>query len=144
MVKNTTVRSAPMQIGGKRMRRIGGGLPTAIAVQKTAAHTAFFTYCGPCFAMLPHCTRCGVTGRDHLSPHYGEPSHWERKLSQSLWRCGFDGCTHLLCSQCGSSHDGCQIHERFHVGSSKSTFAVLQRPTIECPVDGSWRVLFSC
>ena len=28
------------------------------------------------------------------------------------------------------------------VRSPKSTFAVLQRPTIERPVDGSWRVLF--
>ena len=30
------------------------------------------------------------------------------------------------------------------VRSPKSTFAMLQRPTIERPVDGSWRVLFRC
>ena len=33
---------------------------------------------------------------------------------------------------------------KFGVRSPKSTFAVLQRPTIERPVDGSWRVLFRC
>ena len=34
--------------------------------------------------------------------------------------------------------------EKFGVRSPKSTFAVLQRPTIERPVGGSWRVLFRC
>ena len=33
---------------------------------------------------------------------------------------------------------------KFGVRSPKSTFAVLQRPTIERPVDRSWRVLFRC
>ena len=33
---------------------------------------------------------------------------------------------------------------KFGVRSPKSNFAVLQRPTIERPVDGSWRVLFRC
>ena len=32
----------------------------------------------------------------------------------------------------------------FRVRSLKSSFAVLQRPTIERSVDGSWRVLFRC
>ena len=33
---------------------------------------------------------------------------------------------------------------KFGVRSPKSTFAVLQQPTTERPVDGSWRVLFRC
>ena len=33
---------------------------------------------------------------------------------------------------------------KFGLRSPNSTFAVLQRPTIERPVDGSWRVLFRC
>ena len=38
------------------------------------------------------------------------------------------------------------VHEQREIWGSKpkTTFAVLQRPTIERPVDGSWRVLIRC
>ena len=45
---------------------------------------------------------------------FGEPLSWEKKTKQNLWICGVEGCTHLLCTSCGSNFDGCQIHSRYH------------------------------
>ena len=60
----------------------------------------------------------------------GRVSHYQRRLevpsAQSSRRCSF----------MNKGNSGLR--------SPKSTFAVLQRPTIERPVDGSWRVLFRC
>ena len=78
------------------------------------AKTSFFGYCPPCYKERTRCTWCGCLGRDDLSVGFGEPAHWGKKTAQSLWVCGREGCTHLLCMHCGSSHDGCQIHARFH------------------------------
>ena len=61
-----------------------------------------------------HCTMCGDVGRDGLSLQFGEPMRWGKNTRQNLWPCSIGGCTHLLCSACGTNFDSCQEHARYY------------------------------
>ena len=64
--------------------------------QGPTTHSAslWYTFCSECYQRRPHCTSCGVLGRDHLSWHYGEPAA-KAPRGQPLWPCWpAGGCEH--------------------------------------------------
>ena len=69
--------------------------------------------CGKCIQATARCTVCGMNGVDSQSKTNRETNgkFHHRWREPSLWPCG-QGCYNLLCTKCGTTQDGCDIHRR--------------------------------
>lgn len=72
-------------------------------------------YCPSCITRTPRCSSCGTHGVDswhntHKELGCGTNRH-HKPRNPTLWPCG-QGCHHLLCVKCGTSRDGCALHQR--------------------------------
>ena len=65
-------------------------------------------FCPACYIVGPHCTQCGIIGRDAAYILFGEGSQAQRDRGPGVWPC-CQGCSLLICSYCGTTRDGCHI-----------------------------------
>ena len=74
-----------------------------------AARDSTDGFCWDCFGKVPHCTSCGLLGKDNVAVRHNEGSNRNQARPETLFRCSA-ACCNLLCSLCGTKFDGCQIH----------------------------------